>query len=299
MKILFVCNNFNYLSGSPLYVYELTRVLAKRGHEITLASEFGGIIAEKAVKNGVKLIHLSDLNRDMDFDIIHCQQSMPTSQALARTKDTIPAIATIHSEYGYEDPFVHPRIKKWIAIRPSIKQKLIDENGIPDDLIEVVYNPVDPERFNTKPTDPFELPTIGDKKLVLFVGTIDPLRRAAALDLIEKSKKEDFEILFVGQKFDNYLEGELPQNISWIPEQWDIDKFVKECDETAGILYGRTTIEGWMCGKPGWIYDVDLQGQIKSVELHQPPADVHEKHDAELVADRIIKQYESVLSHQG
>ena len=52
-------------------------------------------------------------------------------------------------------------------------------------------------------------------------------------------------------------------NLKITPE---IEKFVKECDETAGILLGRTTIEGWMCGKPSWIYKVDSGGFILSKE---------------------------------
>ena len=37
---------------------------------------------------------------------------------------------------------------------------------------------------------------------------------------------------------------------------------------------GRTTIEGWMCGKKGWIYDVDSKGEIISKNLHEIPNDM-------------------------
>ena len=60
--------------------------------------------------------------------------------------------------------------------------------------------------------------------------------------------------------------------------------------ETAGIQLGRTTIEGWVAGKPGWIYKVDDQGNILDIQFHEPPADV-EKYYSENVAKQIIDEY--------
>ncbi len=69
---------------------------------------------------------------------------------------------------------------------------------------------------------------------------------------------------------------------------------IHQCDETAGILLGRTTIEGWLCGKKGWIYDVDNTGVIKSKELHDIPSDIN-RFSGETVAKEIKEEYISIL----
>jgi hypothetical protein len=57
---------------------------------------------------------------------------------------------------------------------------------------------------------------------------------------------------------------------------------------------GRTTIEGWLCGKSGWIYDIDSYGNIKSKELHNVPNDI-DKFKSENVSKEIIELYKNIL----
>jgi nucleotide-binding universal stress UspA family protein len=99
-----------------------------------------------------------------------------------------------------------------------------------------------------------------------------PLRREAALDLIARSQESDFDVLFIGTRHSTHLDGALPGNVRWIGgDVWDVERHVKACSATAGIVLGRTTIEGWACGKPGLIYDIDLDGSIRSVDVYPPP----------------------------
>ena len=71
--------------------------------------------------------------------------------------------------------------------------------------------------------------------------------------------------------------------------------FVKNCSETAGILLGRTTIEGWMCGKSGWIYNVDKYGKIINKEKFDIPDDVI-KFDYMEIAKKIKEEYIKILN---
>jgi hypothetical protein len=77
--------------------------------------------------------------------------------------------------------------------------------------------------------------------------------------------------------------------VKYFPSTNQVEKFVKNCSETAGILLGRTTIEGWMCGKPGWIYNIDPFGNVLSKEKHEVPEDVSKYSSTEIVKQ--IKQY--------
>jgi hypothetical protein len=74
-----------------------------------------------------------------------------------------------------------------------------------------------------------------------------------------------------------------------------VDKYIHKCSETAGILLGRTTIEGWMCGKPGWIYNVDNMGNIVNKELFNIPDDIN-KFKSSNVSKTIRQTYLDILN---
>jgi hypothetical protein len=69
---------------------------------------------------------------------------------------------------------------------------------------------------------------------------------------------------------------------------------VQQCDETAGILLGRTTIEGWLCGKGGWIYDIDKSGNILGKTFNPVPEDVN-KFRSDNITKQIIEEYKEVI----
>ena len=84
-------------------------------------------------------------------------------------------------------------------------------------------------------------------------------------------------------------------NVKYFPSTKNVEKFVKGCSETAGILLGRTTIEGWLCGKPGWIYDIDSDGNIKDKKLNEVPSDT-DKFDSINVVNKIKEIYINAIN---
>lgn len=281
MHILYACQDFDHLSGSPLYVYECAREMRKLGHQVTIVSNHGGGIARRARSLGIRLAGWDELPI-AGVDVLHVQQPEPSRRAIA-AHPGFPAVATIHSELVYEEPYQHPAIRTYVCIRPSIQAHVV-ARGIPVDRTRVVYNPVDAGRFH-----PVPMP-LGRRRKVLFVGTIDTLRRAAILDLRARSAAEGFDLRIVGLQREGYLRSVAPGNTTVGAPRWDVEREIAQCHETAGILLGRTTIEGWMCGRPGWIYDVDATGAIRSVALHPVPPDVG-KFDSARVASELEQIY--------
>lgn len=280
MKILIASLKFDYLSGSPLHAYELSRVLAKRGHQVTVASAIGGVLEEHARRNGVELVQVSDLYKlkAEPWDLVLLNQPSITAYVLSLIHRDTAIVQTCHSEWNNEDPYPSKRIRRFVAIRPSIKDRLVRDFRIPEEKVTVIWNGVDFARFNR---DGATAPAIYTN---LFVGTVDHLREAAALDLLAKARKAGHVVRFIGKKFSDHLDG----NTEWSDERWDIETEVKRCTQTAGVLLGRTTIEGWACGKPGFVYDIDLRGQIRSVDLMPPPEDMT-PFSAETMADEYLK----------
>lgn len=319
LKVMIACLSFSNLTGSEMYVYELAKELVKQNCDVTICAAIGNPLAQMVKPLGVKLYTLqeppgfklgdgqwklkstqgevvSQANTlyklsDIDFDIIHCNHKPVTEHIMRLFPDT-PIISSIHSEIiSLENPVISPQIKRYIAIRPEIKEHLITKFGINSDLIDVIYNPIDTNRFKVNKNVVKK-----DKKRILFVGTIDYLRKETINDLIKTTKENGEEFWLVG-KFNGIDPNEfnMGSHVRYFPPTNNVEKYIHECDETAGILLGRTTIEGWMCGKKGWIYDVDNAGNILSKTLHDIPSDI-EKFNSSNVATQIIEKYIEILN---
>lgn len=319
LKVLIGCLNFNGYTGSELYVFELAKQLIKEGCDVSVCSNIGQPLVSVANKLGIKMYNLQEPPgfklgdgqwklkstegevvsqpntlyklMDIDFDVIHLNHK-PVTEHLLRLFPNTPVICSIHSEViSLEEPVVAPEIKKYIAIRPEIKEHIVDKFGIDSNNIDVIYNPIDSEKFKVIPSK-----EVRTKKRILFVGTIDYLRRGALQDLVNTTRDTNQELWIVGKKNDTYLEDMIlnQDHVKYFEPTPNVEKYIQQCDETAGILLGRTTIEGWMCGKAGWIYNVDNTGNVLSKELHEVPSDI-EKFNSSNVVKEIMKEYEAIL----
>ena len=316
MKVLLSCLNFKTFTGSELYVFELAKELKKLNCSVTVLSQIGGPLTDMAKKLGIKCLSFEEapgfklgdgkwgfntpegfkpstenvLYRvsEVDFDLIHMQHK-PVAERMIQFYPEINKIYSIHSEViELENPIKHESIKKYIAIRPEIKEYIVDKFEIPEEQVDIIYNPIDSNKF--KPN-----PSVKTENSVLFVGTIDYLRKETILDLMERTKEEGKELWLVGEDKSNYLQQVLFEpHVKYFPATWSVENFIYKCEETAGIQLGRTTIEGWMCGKPSWIYKVDSAGFILSKEKFEPPVDI-EKYSASNVAQQVKNEYIKIL----
>ena len=316
LRVLLSCLFFRTFTGSELYVYELALKLHKMGCDVTVMSQIGGVLTDMAKRQGIKVVSFEQAPgfkmgdgkwgfttdkgfqasqpnmmyrvSEAPFDIIHMQHK-PVAERMISFYPEIEKVYSIHSEViELENPIKHESIKRYIAIRPEIKDFMIDKFQIPENEIEIIYNPIDEQKFVSKNTK--------DENFVLFVGTIDYLRRETIMDLIDYTKEIGKELWIIGEDKSNYLpQILLNSHVKHIPPTWNVETYINRCSETAGIQLGRTTIEGWMCGKPGWIYKVDSGGFILSKELHNVPDDI-EKYHSTKVAEKIKDLYRTVLS---
>lgn len=318
LEILLGCLSFANLTGSEMYVYELAKGLIKQGHNVTICSNLGNPLSDLAKKFGVKLFSLQEPPgfkigdgkwllktpqgdvvsqentlykiSNIEFDVIHLNHK-PVTEHLLRLYPNTPVICSIHSEViALEEPVISSQINKYIAIRPEIKEHIITKFGVDESSVNVIYNPIDNDKFKPTPSTP------RNKKRILFVGTIDYLRRETIQDLVDKTRNDNEELWIVGKKNDTYLDAMIngENHVTYFEPTYNVEKFIQECDETAGILLGRTTIEGWLCGKKGWIYDINNSGQIISKELHDIPEDV-DKFKSSTIVSEILEEYKNLI----
>ena len=316
IKVLLSSLFFKTFTGSEMYVYELARGLKKLNCDVTVLSDIDGPLSKLANQQGIKTLPFSNppgykmgdgkwgMNTpqgfvqsqpnmlykmsDVNYDVMHVQHN-PISQRICDMYPNTPKISTIHSEViELENPFIHDSIKKYICIRPEIQKHVVDNFNIDETNTDVIYNPIDTNRFNNVNTKTYPY--------VLFVGTIDYLREKTIRDLVEYSKSIGKELWLVGENKSNYLP-ELLNNlhVKHFQATNKVEEYVKNCSETAGILLGRTTIEGWLCGKSGWIYNVDNHGNIIDKKKHEVPSDVN-KFNSDEVAKKIKHEYIRIIN---
>jgi glycosyltransferase involved in cell wall biosynthesis len=310
LNVLISCLFFQKFTGSEMYVFELAKNLVKQNCDVTIvASETNGPLVLMATKLGIKVKNIKETPgyklgdgkwvvmtpeglkpsipnnyykiSETHFDVIHCQHK-PIVDIMNMLYPNVDKISTIHSEViELENPVIHPSIKKYISIRPEIKEHIISNFNIPENMVDVIYNPIDETKFYNK--------NLNSENYVLFVGSIDYLREKTIRDLVEYTKKNDKELWLVGENKSNFL-SEITKNshVKFYGPTLDVDKYIHKCSETAGILLGRTTIEGWMCGKPGWIYNVDNTGNITNKELFNIPDNINKFKSSNV--SKIIKQ---------
>jgi len=315
IKVLLTSLFFKNFTGSELYVYELAKGLQRNNCDVTVVSDIDGPLSKMAKEIGIKVLSHDQTPgfkmgdgkwgfntpeggvqpskhgmlykiSDVTFDIIHAQHK-PITDRICKLYPEIPKICSIHSEViNLEEPHIDPTIKKYIAIRPEIQKYLEERFDLKD--VDVIYNPIDNNKFKDKKS------TV--ENAILFVGTIDYLREFAIRDLILHTKELGMDLWLVGENKSDYLD-EIKNNshVKYFKPTWQVEGFVNRCKMTAGIQLGRTTIEGWLCGKPGWIYQVDSNGGILTKNLHDPPQDV-EKYYADNVAKQIKEKYVEILN---
>lgn len=262
MKILLGCLNANGVGGSELYHYELTRALQAEGHDVTLFT-LREINPSDIVRVNlqVRQLDLTNFDPNEKYDIIVASQPQVNLFILDTFKDT-PIVSIIHSEIRSEDPILDPRISHYIAIRKPIVDMLINEYKIPSNKVSLIYNPIDTTRFNTR----------GDVKKLdrysgIFVGEVlDPIRFKAVQHLVQQCIDHDWDLYLMS---DSRYDFNHP-NIKYLDKRWDTENIVKQMHFTAGILLGRTTLEGWCCGVSGYMYIIDIYGNIQRIETDAP-----------------------------
>ena len=300
LKVLIGLLNFQGLTGSEVSTLETVKILSKTCDVSVISNVVGDKYAQICKMYGVKTFKMSEppgfkvgdgkwgfnnpegfkvsqLNmvykiEDIKFDIIHANHT-PITEQLLKLYPESSFVNIVRSEViDLENPIIDERIKRYIAIRPSIKDYMVESFDIPEEKIDIVYNAFDSKRFKIN-----DKLSGTNKKVTLFVGSMDYLRKNVIEDLVKKCNLENKELWLVGRDSDKWA-SELADDwghVKYFPPTEKIEEFYYKCDETAGIFLGRTTIEGFLCGKPAITYKVDKMGNIIDWNYHQVPVDLN------------------------
>jgi len=285
MKILLGCLNANGLGGSELYHYELARELDALGHDVTLFTlrEIDWMDEVRLKLQHVRQLDTTNLDITENYDIIVASQPQVNLFMLEHFKN-IPIISIIHSEIRSEDPILDSRISHYVAIRKPIADMLINEYNIPSSKVSLIYNPIDRTRFNSNEASKLE------RYSGIFVGEVlDSIRFQAVQHLVQQCIENDWDLYLMSESRYNFNH----PNIKYVDKRWDTENIVQMMHFTAGILLGSTTLEGWCCDVPGYMYIIDIYGNVQSIEASAPDY-IKEKCDSRYVAQQHEQLYKSI-----
>lgn len=273
MKILIIVSEMISISGSPMYNYTLAIELRKQGHEVDLFSRFMNDEKRKnLIRFGVNTI-ISPLNKIYDL----CLISQPHFKELAKNIKCKNLINICHSEFDDETPI--NGCDKYIAIRPSIKEHLINEHNIPAEKIEVIYNGVDFERFNPSKRKKHD----GDYTKIVLPCSINARRENLIRHYIDKSSEKNRVFIYGINRMRDLNLGEWVTVLN--PDLY-LENHIGDADIVAGILLGRINLEARAMGIPSIIHDAFDANQFHTFEISDE--DFNQRHDIKNVAQQIL-----------
>ena len=282
MKILMAAMSMG-IGGAETHILELSRALASRGHEVTVASA-GGIYAEKLRFFGVKhekislnskspfalaraFILLSRLVEREKFDIVHAHARIP-AVVLGKLKKKygFAFVTTVHFDFRV-NPLLK-RISNWgertLAVSADLAESAAEKYGLLRENIAVIRNGIDTARFSPSVSGKAvrERFDFAGKTVVMYLGRLDGdsfLPASALLDAAEKIYRAEngARILIVGEGSEKRaLSAEARRINSRIGEEIVLfaggtdtpEEYFAACDVFVGP--SRSALEAISCGKP-------------------------------------------------
>jgi Glycosyltransferase Family 4 len=151
LRVLITNFTLASLTGSETYVRDLALGLLHKGHTPIVYSPELGQIAEELRQATVPVVDSLDAVATAP-DVIHGNHNADLMTALLHFP-SVPAVFFCHSWTEWlASPPVHPRIKMYVAVDETCRDRLQCEHGIAEERLRVFLNPTDLERF--KPRGP-------------------------------------------------------------------------------------------------------------------------------------------------
>lgn len=275
------------IGGAETHIIELSKALARRGIEVTVASN-GGAYEAELIEAGIEHIkipfhsknpicmlraykQLKKLILNKSFDIVHAHARIPAFLcALLHKRYHFRFVTTAH--WVFSTRFPYNLLTRWgdrsLAVSDDIKKYLTDNYGTNPDNVRVTINGIDLDKFS-KDTDigsvKEEFALADGKTRIVYVSRMDVDRSLAAHKLIAAApdlyaENKNLEIVIVGggndyesikaeaESVNKSLNNRL---IVTTGSRTDINRFTALADIFIGV--SRAALEAMACEKPSII----------------------------------------------
>lgn len=149
VRVLLTNTQLASRSGTEMYVHDLAIGLIRRGHAVTVYSPRLGELARLLAEASVSIVDCLDKIAEPP-DVIHGHHSLETMAALLHFP-AAPGIFVCHDcSAWFDTPPRHPRIRRYVAVDYTCRERLTQQHAIPPDRVRVLYNSVDLKRFRQR-----------------------------------------------------------------------------------------------------------------------------------------------------
>ena len=151
LRVLLTNNALGHHAGSETYLRDVALGLLRRGHRPVAFSLVHGAVADELRRATVPVVDdLTGLGQPPD--VIHGHHHLETLIAAL----TFPGVPIVHFCHGWspweEKPLRHPSIRRYVAVDEVCADRLMHQEGIESERVELLLNFVDLSRF--RPRDP-------------------------------------------------------------------------------------------------------------------------------------------------
>ena len=271
------------LGGAETHVLELSRALAARGHEVTVASA-GGIYAEKLPLLGVKhekipldskapfsvvraFRLLSRLAERERFDVVHAHARIPAFiLGRLRKKYGFAFLTTVHFDFRVNP--VLRRLSDWgertLAVSADLAESTAKKYGLEREKIKVIHNGIDTARFSPTVNGGPVRARFGfsGKSVIMYLGRLDGDSFLPAHTLLSAAEdiyraESHARVLIVGEGSHKRALRALSQRVNarvgfelaTVADGTDTpEQYLAACDVFVGP--SRSALEALACGKP-------------------------------------------------
>lgn len=272
------------IGGAETHVFELSKELKKRGHNIIITSNGGAYVKDleeigikhytvplqnKNPKNVAKAFSLlKKIIAEEKIDVVHSHARIPSFiLGKIQKKMGFPFVTTAHwiftTKYGLK--YITDWGQKTLAVSEDIKKYLMDNYKINESDITVTVNGIDEEKFArsaVKESIKKELSLQDGEKTIVYVSRMDKSRSLVAHHLISCVEKldpiiENIKCIIVGggddfenvQKEAEEVNKKLSRNaIVLTGARTDINDLISPADLFVGV--SRAALEAMASGKP-------------------------------------------------
>ncbi|MFH1136734.1 MAG: glycosyltransferase family 4 protein [Pseudomonadota bacterium] len=235
MKIALIRQKFSRFGGAELYVGRLAARLADQGHEVHIlarewpGAEAGGLVFHPIRAGGPSFLRLHDFARQAAaivarerFDVVHgfertwsldifragdgCHREWLDRRARAEgwSRKALDRVNPRHQAFLNLEArlFSSPRLKIVLANSRLGRDEIMRHYGLGKDMVRVVYNGVDRDRFNPGLAEKYraevraELGLAGDEPIGLFVGS--GFARKGLAEIIRSLPRAELKVLVAG-----------------------------------------------------------------------------------------------------
>ncbi|GAB6137356.1 glycosyltransferase family 4 protein [Halanaerobaculum tunisiense] len=193
-----------HFGGGEVHLYQLAQGLSQKGHRVILAireplvekfSQLEVEIAQLPLRNALDIPSIFKLVRiikEKQVDIIHVHRGKGywLGVIAAKLAKRAKVVATRHILLPLRNSYFHSRLQdnidKFIAVSKEVKNTLVQENGLSEDKVDLIYNGVDTSKFNPQEMGSGVRQEFAIANDELVIGTVGRLTETKNQELLIK-----------------------------------------------------------------------------------------------------------------